>query len=531
MLNDSHQVQVGKTLMARTFRNLLLSAAVLCASSVIAPAVHASPLPCTTGFMSTYDNPLGFQCVIGNIVFTFGASSYHYSAGADEHGNPTGPAVADSAVTVTPYGTGLANDPTGFIFSAANWITTQTEAAPGETAADLRIVFSACFTWENGNSGPPCNLPNNTAHTFNSTNLSVGVNLSEPSSLDGNVAVLAGETVQDLGGHSLGPGAIDLAILGNTTSQSLALGGTPLNGSDAGFGANGITVDKDLNLATATPGSVQVNFINENVIYDQAPEPGAFVLAGLGVVLVFLIRRRKKAFGVFGAGLAACLLAGSSANATPIYCGSVATLQQLINTNGAGNGCFIGDVTFNNFAYTTTGNGTVYTASQIDFSVVNSGGQIGFNFNPLWQVKGGQNETINLNFDAVASSGVNGFYASDAASANGTGQIGSTSAASLQIVAPPSTLASVALNYQPPCPANCSTAGGGTFNVVAAGTNLRIQNSFDMSAVGATFSNSAHISALEDTISEVPEPATFILIGSALVGFGCVLRNRAGKKA
>jgi len=463
----------------------LLAVAVFGCQSAYASSV------CTTATMAAYIAE--GSCEIGNILFTFSSSAYSY--------RPGDTSVPASDVIVTPTGTGDAGDSTGFTFSTsgASW---ETSSNPG--LADVNITFSIA-------------LIDSTNYWLKSTTLSVDPDLQNP---DGYVGILAGESVQDLSKNVL-PG-INLTIAGNTEVESIGLGGTALSGT-SNFLAKGVTVNKDLSLVVAdSPNKVTVDGISEYFTYGSTPEPGPFVLTAAGIGLLLLLRWKKALLGLFGP-LALLVVGAGTTHATPLCASGV-----LSTYIGSGYTCALGDATFSNFTYTATGNGTTAPTTSTNVVAIDEDGTVGFQVEPVWLVGGTETETITFSFEVTtASYDIIRFAASDTATANGTAKINSGSAATLKDGG--STLATEVFT----CSSSLCLEGGMTELSVSPGTTLLVTDEFFMTASGGLpVTNSAHISNLTNTFEElIPEPATFILIGSALVGLAVAERRRRSRKS
>jgi hypothetical protein len=100
-----------------------------------------------------------------------------------------------------------------------------------------------------------------------------------------------------------------------------------------------------------------------------------------------------------------------SASAAPVLCPSAGTIQTLINLSGAGGGCLINGVLFNNFSFSpsATGTGLLPSASQVSYTLDNpslstANGQLiyGFEFNPNLAVLGVGSQDILLNYSIMA---------------------------------------------------------------------------------------------------------------------------------
>ncbi len=442
--------------------------------------------------MASYANS---TCTIGNYEFTFGTSPYIWGPGDSD--------VPASAVTVTPYGTGQAGDPTGFLFAAESWTNTNA-TGDGTTLADINITFSTALL-----AAP--------AYKIDNTSLTLGVSIQNET---GNSGVLAGENVHD-SDTSASLGGITLTVLGNTDGSSMGLGGDPLSGSDY-FQAKDVNIDKDIALVANDQNVIQVNSILETFTYGDVPEPGPFFLTAGGIGLLILVRKRKQLLNFLGAVAVVAVLA-TSAHATPV-CTS-GTLQSYI-TNGA---CILNGVTFTFDAssYTASGTGTAPATSAISVTPIISSNQAGFQFtlsSPA-VTSGGKSETLTLAYTVTATAAkINSFAAQDTISRGGTGTFAGSNT---KLTNGASTLTTVTY------PATLSGGGVGTpaFAAVMPPTTLKVTNSFFLSSPGSSLANNAHLSNLTNTfnVTEVPEPLTSVLCGAGLLVIGLAFRSRRAK--
>jgi PEP-CTERM motif len=454
----------------------------------LSQAAMAAPL-CTSDTMANYTNT---SCMIGNFLFTFGANPYQYAKDDTD--------VPASAVTVTPYGTGTANDPTGFTFSAQNWVATNPDVS-GVNTADINVTFDVLLL------APP--------YFINGTTLALGLAIANET---GQSGVLAGENISK-NADSSALGGPNLTAVGNSDASSLLLGGTALTGTSA-FNATDIHVNKDLKLLALDSNSVQVSSFLETFTYTSVPEPGPFVLTAAGIGLLALLRRRKQFGHILGAA-ALVAVVGATAHATPMC--TVGTLQDYIDAGQ----CTLGGVTFTftPASYSFSGTGTAPTASGIQVTPTVAGAQVGFQFTPNAPAPvtvGTQTEQFTLTYTAVTPERVTKFAAQDTISTGGTGTM-SGSTAKLNIGA--TTLSTVTF------PNTASGGGVGTpaFAAVLPGTTLTITNSFTMSSTGSGLTNNTHLSNFTNTLTQTPEPLTSALCGAGLLFIGLAVRSRRVK--
>jgi PEP-CTERM motif len=455
----------------------------------LSQAAMAAPL-CTSGTMASYTSK---SCMIGNFLFTFGANPYQY---AQDDTN-----VPASAVTVTPYGTGTADDPTGFTLSAPGWVASNPDVS-GNHAADINVTFDVSLL-----------LPSQ--YFINGTSLTLALTIANET---GESGVLAGENINN-NADSSALGSINLTAVGNTDASSLLLGGTALTGTSA-FQATNVHVNKDLNIVAFDTNSVQVNSFRETFTYSAVPEPGPFVLTAAGIGLLALLRRRKQILHILGA-LALVAVISASAHATPV-CTS-GTLQDYINAGQ----CTVGGVTFTftPASYSFSGTGTAPTAGGIDVTPTITATFVSLQFTPNAPAPvtvGTQTEQFTLTYTAKTTEKVTKFAAQDTVSTHGSGTM-SGSTAKLKNGA--STLSTVTF------PNTASGGGAGTpaFGAVLPGTTLTITNVFTLTSTGSGLTNNTHLSNFTNTITQTPEPLTSALCGAGLLFIGLAFRSRRVK--
>jgi len=464
--------------------------------------VQAAPL-CTTGTMAAYISQ--GSCSIGNITFSFGSNAYIFAK--DDT------AVTAAQVTVTPVGTGLtANAQTGFTFAASNngWTATNPDSS-GQNSADVNITFTASIA-----------LP---TVKLSSTTVTVDPTLVN---FAGSTGILVGEGVTDVAtSNSLG--AINLSVVGNNDAQSMANGGSKLSGG-ASFSSADVSVNKDIViLALDGPvpaASATMTNLTETFTYGTVPEPGAFLLVGIGLTLLLSRRSLKAILGLF-AMLAFAVVGSSVAQASPL-CVSGDTLAQYISAGA----CRVGDITFtfNASSLTGSGSGIAPTTKGTTVSVIDSAGNVGFQFtpnSPAPRVTGTESETFIVTFTAQAATDkIIGFAAGDTVTTSKTGSFASSGGSNAIVKKTAgATLGTVKFP---------ATASGGSatpsFGPVAASTNLTIVDTFHMTSSGAGLADSAHLSNLTDTVREMPtaapEPVSAVLFGFGLLGLGVVRRFR-----
>ncbi len=500
---------------------------------------NASPVLCSslTQDLAAY---AGQTCAIGNVVFTFPTIAnglYNFE------NDPNNPAVPANDVTVAIVGAGTSsNSQVGFMFTANNsgWIATNPDAlgASIDNEADIGISFDVSVT-------APLRL--------NSTTLSVNPLITYQGcsapliancpNYSGGTYIGAGETAMDNNAPPInnGLGGINLTVAGNSSAESEANGGTALSGVNVfpNFSTS-VRVDKDLLLsALDNDNSTQVVSFTETFTYTSLPEPGPFLLAGAGLGLLFLLRRRKVVLGLFGVA-ALIAVSSNSAKASTIACAKVDATEGsdtlLTFEKLPGGVCMIGDVlfTFDSSSLVINGASGANRAPTAAGIIVNVEG-LGFQFttqNPVPRTFGTGKVGFTISFTAESSEEINGLLTSDTVSSNGDGTFGKgpcISVSCTEILEGALDLGSITF---PP------TAGGGggiSIKPVAPETVLTISTTFIMSSVGRPAAkNNTHLSVFMDGLTEqpapdppvVPEPYTLSMLGGGLLAMGLLGRLR-----
>lgn len=198
----------------------------------------------------------------------------------------------------------------------------------------------------------------------------------------------------------------------------------------------------------------------------------------------------------------------AAASAAPIYCGTVAnTMTALIATNETG-GCFVQDKLFTNWSYSSVegGTGSNFVGFNIIFSVLPTLDIHGFSFAPV---------------DGVWTKGFSLGYTISVIPGNQMTIIGATDQFMLG-----------------PLPTNSSTGVSTKSNLVLpfnmAWPNQTVSALFD----GVTSINSSTVVTIPGGINDfvasveedytqraIPEPMTFVLIGTGLVALGLIRRK------
>jgi len=218
------------------------------------------------------------------------------------------------------------------------------------------------------------------------------------------------------------------------------------------------------------------------------------------------------------------LLMCSIGSAAPVAC--VPAFYDTYTAKGFS--CTIDDKLFSNFGYSSVGAGGLppngIPKEGVTVTPNISALNFGFDFNAPWIAGPGQQLDSVISFAATTQSGkpliiddtlftVGGFSGTGSARVDETVCLGAAS---------------------PPCPGG--TRDKHVFTSSLTGTKLVDNQTFpaqttvfmakDILVTGGN--GTANISLVTNTVSQVPEPATFMLIGSALVGLGVLRRKMKG---
>jgi PEP-CTERM motif len=224
------------------------------------------------------------------------------------------------------------------------------------------------------------------------------------------------------------------------------------------------------------------------------------------------------------------LLATSPLNAAPVAC-SNGTYADLLGTNPGG-GCFIDDKVFSNFMFNATSSGTPapipLTSSQVQVNTVSNGtSDIGFQF--VFSLAAGTQETNDILLQYTVST-MSGLAKITSEHLSETGNFSGTGSAMVD-----ETLCLGAAFSGGSCAG--ATAALKTFSNTNGVVITDAINFAPVSIVGvrkdintAGFSmGTATMSEVGNTVDQIPEPTTMLLMGTGLLFAG--IFSRRSKKA
>jgi hypothetical protein len=225
------------------------------------------------------------------------------------------------------------------------------------------------------------------------------------------------------------------------------------------------------------------------------------------------------------------LLAAVISSATPVACSTVTPTLNNFEALGAG-GCSIGNLLFSNFADvpTSTSGSFNISANSIAITLIN-GPNIGIDFSAGWGIGNGANNVSQFQDDKISFvvSTLNGAPTLKDVGLDFNGAFTGTG------------LTTVVEKYCPGANTVVGCANAGQVSVTNPPLQLHTETLFtsavnmiaiqkDISLVSGTFGTTS-ISDIDQTFSQVPEPGTLLLLGSALTGLGLFRRSQAKRSA
>jgi hypothetical protein len=216
--------------------------------------------------------------------------------------------------------------------------------------------------------------------------------------------------------------------------------------------------------------------------------------------------------------------------ATPVACPISGNVATLIALSGAGNGCLINGLIFNNFTFTpsATGVGVLPVATQVAYTLDNPGtstGQLiyGFEFIPNLSVLGIGTEDILLSYTIIAPSAIiASIHLLEVAVTTGT--------ATATVAEGPNRACTGVGTGCTFLPTITSTTGTPHQDLLGIGPYTEIDVFKDINVTSTATTGNAAISQVRDSVdltSAVPEPSTYsFMIGGGLIGLVMLIRRK-----
>jgi hypothetical protein len=216
--------------------------------------------------------------------------------------------------------------------------------------------------------------------------------------------------------------------------------------------------------------------------------------------------------------------------ASPLACPATGTVASLIALNPTG--CLIDGLLFDNFVFgsSATGTGIDPTASQVSYTLddpgvsTGTGQQIwGFEFDPDISVAGIGSEDVSLDYDIYAPSAeITSLHVLENAGASGAGSSATVTEGPDRACTGLGTGCIFLPNiYATTSSPHVDDLGIGPYQEIDVFKNINVTST--------TAGGNASISQVRDSVdlNYAPEPATFGLLGGALIGLSMLRRKKA----